>query len=155
MPPPPRDSRACDCLFLAAITDLRSHHSHDGNTHAYAWTLSFARKFGRRVSAPLCPLHISRSDAPIGLRYSRIAEVIRDETIRRRVGTPFTLAQWPMARNVSIRVGWYEEVVQYCTTPWWYGKRVIFITTLSCVVHVRLPIGRRRWAILNMFNIAR
>ena len=23
-----------------------------------------------------------------------------------------------MARNVSIRVGWYERVVQYCTTPW-------------------------------------
>ena len=23
-----------------------------------------------------------------------------------------------MARNVSIRVGWYEGVVQYCTTPW-------------------------------------
>ena len=23
-----------------------------------------------------------------------------------------------MARNVSIRVAWYERVVQYCTTPW-------------------------------------
>ena len=23
-----------------------------------------------------------------------------------------------MARNVSFRVGWYEGVVQYCTTPW-------------------------------------
>ena len=23
-----------------------------------------------------------------------------------------------MARNVSIHVGWYEGVVQYCTTPW-------------------------------------
>ena len=23
-----------------------------------------------------------------------------------------------MARNVSIRVDWYEGVVQYCTTPW-------------------------------------
>ena len=39
--------------------------------------------------------------------------------------------------------------------PGWYGERVLFITTLSCVVHVRLPIGRRRRAILNMFNIAR
>ena len=47
-----------------------------------------------------------------------------------------------MAPNVSIRVGWY-------------GERVLFITTLSCVVHFRLPIGRRRRAILNMFNIAR
>ena len=26
--------------------------------------------------------------------------------------------------------------------PGWYGERVLFITTLSCVVHVRLPIGR-------------
>ena len=45
--PRARDSRACDCLFLAAITDLRSR---DGNYHA--WTLSFARKFALRVSAP-------------------------------------------------------------------------------------------------------
>ena len=26
--------------------------------------------------------------------------------------------------------------------PGWYGERVLFITTLSCAVHVRLPIGR-------------
>ena len=61
-----------------------------------------------------------------------------------------------MARNVSIRVGCYEGVVQYCTTPWlvrW--KSLIYYNSLSCVVHVRLPIGRRRRAILNMFNIAR
>ena len=59
-----------------------------------------------------------------------------------------------MARNVSIRVGWYEGV-NIVRLPGWYGERVLFITTLSCVVHVRLPIGRRRRAILNMFNIAR
>ena len=35
-----------------------------------------------------------------------------------------------MARNAYIRGGWY-------------GEGVLFITTLSCVVHVRLPIGRR------------
>ena len=35
----------------------------------------------------------------------------------------------------------------------WYGEGVLFITTLSCVVHVRLLIGRRRRAI-NMFTIA-
>ena len=45
-----------------------------------------------------------------------------------------------MARNAHIRVGWYEGVVRL---PGWYGERVLFITTLSCVVHVRLPIGRR------------
>ena len=47
-----------------------------------------------------------------------------------------------MARNAFIRVGWY-------------GEGVLFITTLSCVVHVWLPISRRRWAILSMSNIAR
>ena len=90
----------------------------------------------------LCPLHISRSDAPIGLRCSR-----------RQFGTkPSDVASahhshWP---NGAQCVGRYEGV----RLPGWYGERVLFITTLSCVVHVRLPIGRRRRAILNMFNIA-
>ena len=26
--------------------------------------------------------------------------------------------------------------------PGWYGERVLFITTLSCVVHIRFPISR-------------
>ena len=60
-----------------------------------------------------------------------------------------------MARDAYICFGWYEGVVQHCTPPGWYGEGVLFITTLSCVVHVRLPVGRRRQAILNMFNIAR
>ena len=57
-----------------------------------------------------------------------------------------------MARNAYIRVGWYEGVIQL---PGLYGEGVLFITTLSCVALVQLPIGRRRRSILNMFNIAR
>ena len=62
------------------------------------------------VYTALCPLHISRSDAPIGLRCSR-----------RQFGTkPSDVASahhshWP---NGAQCVGWYEGVVQYCTTPW-------------------------------------
>ena len=39
-----------------------------------------------------------------------------------------------MARNVSIRVGWYEGVVQYCTTPWLVGwKSLIYYNSqLRC-----------------------
>ena len=33
--------------------------------------------------------------------------------------------------------------------PGWHGEGVLFITTLSCIVHVRLPISRRRRAILK------
>ena len=57
-----------------------------------------------------------------------------------------------VARNAS--VGTRESYI-IVRLPGWYGERVLFITTLNCVVHVRLPIGRRRRAILNMFNIAR
>ena len=55
-----------------------------------------------------------------------------------------------MARNVSVGT---RESYNIVRLPGWYGERVLL--TLSCVVHVRLPIGRRRRAILNMFNIAR
>ena len=57
-----------------------------------------------------------------------------------------------MARNVPCpfaSVG-TRESYNIVRLPGWYGERVLFITTLSCVVHVRLPIGRRRRAILNM-----
>ena len=57
-----------------------------------------------------------------------------------------------VVRNAS--VGTRESYI-IVRLPGWYGERVLFITTLNCVVHVRLPIGRRRRAILNMFNIAR
>ena len=61
-----------------------------------------------------------------------------------------------MARNVYIRVGWYQwESCNIVRLPGWYGEGILFTTTLSCVVHDRLPIGRERRAILNMFNIAR
>ena len=60
-----------------------------------------------------------------------------------------------MARNVSIRVGWYEEVVQYCTIL--YDSLVgtvkeSYLLQLSVALYT---FGRRRRAILNMFNIAR
>ena len=45
-----------------------------------------------------------------------------------------------MARNVST-VG-TRESYNIVRLPGWYGERVLFITTLSCVLHVRLPIGR-------------
>ena len=57
-----------------------------------------------------------------------------------------------VACNASVGT---RESYNIVRLPGWYGERVLFITTLSCVVHVRLPIGRRRRAILNMFNIAR
>ena len=57
-----------------------------------------------------------------------------------------------VARNASVGT---RESYNIVRLPGWYGERVLFITTLSCIVHVRLPIGRRRRAILNMFNIAR
>ena len=105
----------------------------------------------RNSSNNLCPLHISRSDAPIGLQCSR--RQFGTKPIRRRVGTPFTLAEWRAMRTFA-SVG-TRESYNIVRLPGWYGERVIFITTLSCVVHVRLPIGRRRRAILNMFNMAR
>ena len=54
-----------------------------------------------------------------------------------------------MARNAYIRIGWYGE----CTVTEPYLLQLPLKDT--CIVHVRLPIGRRRWAILNMFNIGR
>ena len=57
-----------------------------------------------------------------------------------------------VACNASVGT---RESYNIVRLPGWYGERVLSITTLSCVVHVRLPIGRRRRAILNMFNIAR
>ena len=101
----------------------------------------------------LCPLHISRSDAPIGLRCSR-----------RQIGTkPSNVASaphshWPNGAQYAMRtfasVG-TRKLYNTVRFPGWCGEGVLFITTLSCVVHVRLPIGRRHRAILNMFNIAR
>ena len=75
------------------------------------------------------------------------------ETIRRRVGTPFTLAKWRAMRTFA-SVG-TRESYNIVRLPGWYGEEVLLVTTLSCIVHVRLQIGRRRQAILNMFNIAR
>ena len=108
----------------------------------------------RPLAFVLCPLHISRSDAPIGLRCSRRQFGTKpSDGGRRRVGTPFTLAEWrAMCPFASVGT---RESYNIVRLPGWYGERVLFITTLSCVVHVRLPIGRRRRAILNMFNIAR
>ena len=69
------------------------------------------------------------------------SEANRDEAIRRHVGTPFTLAKWRVMRTFS-SVGTVEE---------------FYLLELplkdSCIVRVRLPIGRRRWPMLNMFNI--
>ena len=72
----------------------------------------------------------------------------RDETIRRRVGTSFTLAEWHAMRTFA-SVG-TREPYNIVRLPGWYGEGVLFITTLSCVVHVRLPIGWRRRAILHV-----
>ena len=102
--------------------------------------LNVARKqrhLGIVFQHDLCPLHISRPDARIGLRCSRRQFGTKPSTSCRH-----TTHIGRMARNVSIHVGWY-------------GERVLFITTLSCVVHVRLPISLRCRALLNMFNIAR
>ena len=54
-----------------------------------------------------------------------------------------------MSHNAYIRVGWYGER----TVKESYLLQLLLKE--SCIVHVRLPIGRRRRAILNMFNIAR
>ena len=54
-----------------------------------------------------------------------------------------------MAHNAYIRVSWYGE----------HTVKESYLLQLpledSCIVHVRLPIGRRHQAILYMFNIAR
>ena len=84
----------------------------------------------------LCPLHISRSDAPIGLRCSR-----------RQIGrkpsdvTSAPNSHWPSGTQCV-----HSIFASVSTSR--YGERVFFITTLSCVVHVRLPIGLRRRAVL-------
>ena len=44
-----------------------------------------------------------------------------------------------VACNASVGT---RESYNIVRLPGWYGERVLFITTLSCVVHVRLPIGR-------------
>ena len=61
----------------------------------------------------------------------------------------------PTSRRHTIHIGrgacnasvGTRESYNIVRLPGWYGERVLFITTLSCVVHVRLPIGRRRRAI--------
>ena len=50
-----------------------------------------------------------------------------------------------MACNAYLRVGWYGEGVYLLQLP----------LKDSCIAHVRLPIGRRHRAILNMFIIGR
>ena len=85
--------------------------------------------------------------------WPAMSEANRDETIRCRLGTPFTLAEWRAMRTFA-SIG-TRESYNIVRLPDWYDEGVLFITTLSCVVHIRLPIGRRRRAILNMFNIAR
>ena len=61
--------------------------------------------------------------------------------------------QWRAMRTfASVGARGSYNIVQL---PGWHGEEVLFITTLNCVVNVRLPIGRRHRAILNMFNIAR
>ena len=52
-----------------------------------------------------------------------------------------------VACNASVGT---RESYNIVRLPGWYGERVLFIITLSCVVHVRLPIGRRRRAILSI-----
>ena len=84
-----------------------------------------------------CPLHISRSDVPIGLRCSR-----------RQIGTKLTdVACASAPQGVQwVHSRWYvgaRESYNIVRLPGWYGEGVLFITTLSCVVHVRLPITRR------------
>ena len=106
--------------------------------------------FRLKIPELLCPLYISRSNALIGLRYSW-----------RQIGTkPSDVASAPHShwRNGAMRTFPSvdtRESYNIVQLPGLYGEGVLFITTLSCVVHVRRPIGRRRRAILSMFNIAR
>ena len=51
------------------------------------------------------------------------------------------LAEWRAMRSFAL-VG-TRESYNIVRLTGWYGEGVLFITTLSCVVHVRLPIGRR------------
>ena len=69
------------------------------------------------------------------------SEANRNNAIRRRVGTPFTLAEW-RAMRIFASVGMVESYLLQLPLK------------DSCIVHVRLPIGRQRRAILvlNMFN---
>ena len=77
----------------------------------------------------------------------------RNHPTSRRHPIGMTLGEWRAMRTFAL-VGTRESynIVQL---PGLYGEGVILITTVSCVVHVRRPIGRRRRAILSMFNIAR
>ena len=71
------------------------------------------------------------------------SDVVRGKsgTIRSRVGTPFTLAEWRAMRTFE-SVGTVKE-----------SYLLQLPLKDSCIVHIRLPIGRRCRAILNMFNI--
>ena len=59
------------------------------------------------VMQTLCPLHISRSDAPIGLESGQSHPTSRRD--------PIHICR--MTRNAYIRVGWYGEGVIFIITP--------------------------------------
>ena len=67
--------------------------------------LNFLQQFNARFTLA-DPMHRLGSDV-VGGNSGRNHPTSRRHTIH--IGR--------MARNVSIRVGWYEGVVQYCTTP--------------------------------------
>ena len=97
-----------------------------------------------------CTTKLPKSYAPICLRCSQ-----------RQIGTkPSDVAlgphsHWPNGAQCvhSCRLVPGSRTILYNSLVGTV-KDYFLITTLSCIVHVRLQIGRPRRAILNMFNIA-
>ena len=102
--------------------------------------------FVRVWTRPQCNAHLTLADPTPRLVSDAIGgESGQNHPTSRR--DPIHIGR--MARNAYIRIGWY-------------GERTVTESYLlqlplkdTCIVHVRLPIGRQRRAILNMFNIGR
>ena len=98
-----------------------------------------------------CPLHVSRSNAPIGLRCSRGQIRTKPSDV-----APAPHSRWPNgAQCVHSRRLVRGSCTNIVRLPDLYGEGVLFITTLSCVVHVRLPMRpRQQFWVGNPFTLA-
>ena len=95
-----------DCISMWYCTDVCDSSKRENKFLSYAWQKHVeAWSYARFTLAD--PMPRLGSDV-VGGNSGRNHPTTRRHTIH--IGR--------MARNVSIRVGWYEGVVQYCTTPW-------------------------------------